>query len=222
MQSIGTSTSGLPGFLVTLDGPSGVGKTTCSQRLRDLLIRAGLPVSHTAQPSDSAIGALARSGTHTFRGLTLTCLVAADRYHHITTTITPALQAGRLVVCDRYVPSAFVLDRLDGVPQEFITGIYRYARPADLAVFLFASPETCLVRATARGGYSRFHHTGLAEAERESALFAEVAEQTRAAGTPTLIHHIADADAETVAAALARHITAAFTARPLPAHGGGR
>ncbi|MFD8559660.1 dTMP kinase [Streptosporangium canum] len=206
----------LPGFLVSIDGPSGVGKTTCSKRLYDLLSQHGLPAIRTTQPSDSPIGVLARSGTHQFHGLALTCLVAADRYHHIASVIEPRLQAGHVVLCDRYVPSAFVLDRLDGASEEFITGLYRHARPADLAIFLLGEPEACLRRARARGGYSRFHHDHLAAAHHECALFAEVAERSRAAGTPTLIHHIGDDEADTVAAVLARHITAAITARAHP------
>ncbi|MET8334341.1 dTMP kinase [Streptosporangium canum] len=214
MQFNGTRNGYQAGFLVTLDGPSGAGKTTCSQRLADILTRAGFPAVRAAQPSTSPLGVLARSSTHAFHGLPLTCLVAADRYHHIATVIEPALQAGRIVVCDRYVPSAFVLDRLDGVPGEFITSLYQYARPADLAVFLFADPQVCLQRARARGVYSRFHHDDLAAAEQESALFAEAAAQTRAGGTPTLIHHIADDDADTVAAVLAQQITALLPSAP--------
>lgn len=220
MQSTGANESGRNGFLMTLHGPSGVGKTTCSQHLRNILLQVGFPATCTTQPSASPIGALARSGTHTFHGLALSCLVAADRYHHIATVIEPELKAGRVVVCDRYVPSAFVLDRLDGVPREFIADLYRYARPADLAVFLFADPEVCLRRAQTRGVYSRFHHDRLAAAERESTLFTEAAEQTRASGTPTLIHHVADTDSDTVAATLAQQITALIPSRPPTAHRG--
>ncbi len=213
-----TCSDGLPGFLITLDGPSGVGKTTCSRLLADILTALGLPVLHTTQPSDSPIGALARSGTHDFHNLALTCLVAADRYHHIATVIEPELRAGRVVVCDRYVPSAFVLDRLDGADVAFITNLYRHARRADLAVFLLGDPQVCLRRAQQRGTYSRFHRSDLAAAETERALFAETAEQFRATGTPTLIHQIGHADAGAVAAAVAEPITTAIAARsnPLP------
>ncbi|MFC7723312.1 dTMP kinase [Nonomuraea recticatena] len=211
-----TCSNGHPGFLITLDGPSGVGKTTCSRLLCAILTASGLPAVRTTQPSDSPIGSLARSGTHDFHGLALTCLVAADRYHHIATVIEPELQAGRVVVCDRYVPSAFVLDRLDGADLEFISHLYRHALRADLAVFLLGDPEVCLRRAQERGTYSRFHHGELAAAETERVLFAETAEQFRATGTPTLIHEIGHADAGEVAAALAEQITTAIAARPTP------
>ncbi|MGH3871828.1 MAG: dTMP kinase [Pseudonocardiaceae bacterium] len=102
------------GLLVTLDGPSGVGKTTVSGLVGDRLAAAGVPVVLTATPSSSSLGELARHGTHQFFGVALTCLVAADRYHHDQTTVREALQRGAVVVCDRYVPSSLVLDRVDG------------------------------------------------------------------------------------------------------------
>lgn len=54
------------GLLVTLDGPSGVGKTTVSALVRDRLDVAGVPVVLTTTPSSSSLGELARYGTHEF------------------------------------------------------------------------------------------------------------------------------------------------------------
>lgn len=49
------------GLLVTLDGPSGVGKTTVSGLIRDRLAAAGVPVVLTTTPSRSSLGELARA-----------------------------------------------------------------------------------------------------------------------------------------------------------------
>ncbi|GAA1115632.1 dTMP kinase [Nocardiopsis metallicus] len=202
------------GFLVSLDGPSGVGKTTTTQQLHDLLAAAGHRTVLETQPSSSPIGALARHSTHTIHGLALTCLMAADRYHHLTTTLLPHLAAGRVVVCDRYTPTAFVLDQLDGAETEFIASLYRYARPADLFVFLTASPRVCVDRARSRGSnYSRFHHTDTRSAEREQALFAETAQRYQRAGLPVLELSTQALATQEVAAHIAERVRAELVAR---------
>lgn len=89
-------------LLVTFDEPSGVGKTTVSGLVRARLAVAGVPVVLTTTPSSSSLGELARHGTSQFFGATLTCLVAADRYHHDRTTVSGALERGSVVLCDRY------------------------------------------------------------------------------------------------------------------------
>lgn len=102
------------GFFTAIDGPSGVGKTSVTELTSRQLSACGMPVLSTRQPSDSPLGLLARSLTHDLRGLPLTYLMAADRHHHYEQVIRPAVDAGRVVVCDRYVASALVLDQVDG------------------------------------------------------------------------------------------------------------
>ncbi|MFI5736109.1 dTMP kinase [Kribbella sp. NPDC051587] len=140
-----------PGFFVTLDGPGGVGKSTAVAGLTAELAEYCVPVQQTTEPSRGSIGELARHGTHEFSGQALACLVAADRYHHLDTELRPALRAGRLVLCDRYVATSLVLQRRDGVPLDFIDAINRDADAPDLAVILTAPAATIRARLQARG-----------------------------------------------------------------------
>lgn len=90
------------GFFVAIEGPSGVGKSTVTDLLHAALAHRGFPAVATKEPSDSALGKLARQGADEYRGLVLACLVAADRYYHLEHDIRPALRAGYVVICDRY------------------------------------------------------------------------------------------------------------------------
>ena len=108
------------GLFVTIDGPSGVGKTTTITHLAQLLKADNVPVHVTAEPSRGPIGRVAYELTDTVTGPALACLYAADRYHQIQTEIRPRLDAGHLVLCDRYVPSALVMQRLDGLGLDYL------------------------------------------------------------------------------------------------------
>lgn len=159
--------------LVTLDGPSGVGKTTLTQTLAATLQQQGHQTLTTATPSAHAIGQLARHSTHELHGHALSCLVAADRYQHDQVVVQPALQAGTTVICDRYMPSALALDQLDDVPPEYVRAIYAALPAPHTAIVLVGEPAICAARATTRGIYSRFHSANIRRHHRERALFVQ-------------------------------------------------
>lgn len=188
-----------PGFLVTIDGPVGVGKTVVADLTGTRLAEDGFSVAVTRQPSDSAMGKLARASTYDLHGLPLSFLMAADRYHHQDHVITPALKAGQVVVCDRYVATALVLDQLDGAEPEFIWNIYRYMRWPDLAMILTGDPAVCRRRAADRGIYSRFHDGGAVAATTEAALYARTCDLLTRYGYPIEVLDIDDHTAEQVA-----------------------
>jgi dTMP kinase len=208
--------SGAAGFLATIDGPAGVGKTTVAARTGAQLAEQGFPAVVTRQPSDSAMGRLARSSTYDLRGLPLSFLMAADRHHHQDHVITPALEASQVVVCDRYMPTALVLDQLDGADPEFIWGIYRYLRWPDLAVILTGDPAVCRARAAARGIYSRFQEGGPCAAQTEAALYARGASLLAGYGYPVETLSTRGRTAEQVADAVLGLIQARMTT-PAPA-----
>ncbi|TVT52054.1 dTMP kinase [Amycolatopsis rhizosphaerae] len=173
------------GVFVTIDGMGGAGKSTTTRQLRQRLIEAGYDVHATTQPSQDQLGRIARKGTDTYTGHALACLVAADRYHHLATQIHPQLAAGRIVLCDRYVASSYVLQRLDGVPLQFIENLNAAADRPDLAVILTADPDVAATRIAHRGAHSRFE-AGPQTSRQEADLYRDTIARLADHGYPLL------------------------------------
>lgn len=105
------------GLFISVDGPSGVGKSDTVRELCQVLADEGKVMHVTCEPSDGPIGKLARELTDTVHGNALACLYAADRYHHLDTEIFAHLDVGEIVITDRYIPSALVMQQLDGLAR---------------------------------------------------------------------------------------------------------
>ncbi|MGH3696958.1 MAG: dTMP kinase [Pseudonocardiaceae bacterium] len=198
------------GFFVVIDGPSGVGKTTVTALLHQQLAGRGLSVLATKEPSGSQLGNLARHGTNDYRDLALACLVTADRYHHLDREIRPALQAGKVVLCDRYVPTSLVLQRIDGVEPSFLWHLNQYADIPDLTIIMTGEPAQSRARAHQRGTYSRFHRD---DGNAEAALYRSVARDLAAAGWAVMPHEIAGEPPEVIVAGLLEAILHRFSER---------
>ena len=124
--------------------------------LAQLLVAAGEEIHVTAEPSNGPIGLLCRELTETTTGHALACLYAADRYHHLEAEVRPNTAAGRVVISDRYIPSALVMQRFDGIDPAFLWQLNAEADRPDLAVILEADPEVISERLQARGPHNRF------------------------------------------------------------------
>jgi dTMP kinase len=147
------------GLFVSVDGPSGAGKSTIVRHLSQLLVAEGEDVYVTAEPSEGPIGQLCRELTETVTGHALACLYAADRYHHTEHEVRPNLDAGRVVISDRYIPSGLVMQRFDGIDPQFLWWLNSEASRPDLAVILEADPEVIAERLHDRGPHNRFQLT---------------------------------------------------------------
>lgn len=143
------------GLFISVDGPSGVGKSATLQTLSQLFADRGRLAHVTCEPSDGPIGRLARQLTDTVHGNALACLYAADRYHHLEAEVVPHLDAGEVVITDRYIPSALVMQQLDGVDPDFLWRINAKARRPDLAVILDADPLVVAERLRTKGPHNR-------------------------------------------------------------------
>jgi dTMP kinase len=167
-----------PPPFICVEGPSGVGKTTLVTALVAEFRRTGTAATPTKGPTSGPLGQLTRQQTDSIGPLSLACLVAADRYHQLATEIEPALAAGSVVVCDRYLPSSLVLQGADGVPAAWLHLLHQYARTPDAYVFLVGDPRTVRSRAMLRPERDRFHQqlTGEQEARRFRAAAREMGE----------------------------------------------
>lgn len=203
--------TGGPGFFIAVEGPSGVGKTTFAQLLIADLQRDGQTVCPVKQPSSGPLGRLARELTDECRGLSLACLVAADRYHQQDTEIRPALRAGQTVVCDRYVPSSLVLQVLDGVDRDFVAALNAYADRPDVYVFLSGDPGVARERASRRGDRDRFHRE--LAGRREATSYAREANALTKSGQMVLRAVVNGRTPEEVAAPVIAKILSLTAAR---------
>lgn len=176
------------GLLVSVDGPNGVGKTKVVETLVAKLRKRGIDALATTQPSPSFLGQVVRAESETCRGVALAHLVAGDRLQQQHEEIVPALESGRVVLLDRYLPSSLVLQVLDGVPAHKVWVFNEDVRPADLAVILRADPDRIRERLRLREGgpASRFERDP-ASTHRELDLFDHAATDLAEHGWPVTV-----------------------------------
>jgi dTMP kinase len=146
-----SATHALPGMLVTIDGPNGSGKTALTTAVGEHLRSKGELVHETRQPSPTAFGDQVRSAEPQFSGRAFACLVAADRQHQAEHEIAPKLASGAIVVCDRYVESSLVLQRIDEVDVDYILAVNAGIPRPTMRVRLLATPDVLAARVASRG-----------------------------------------------------------------------
>lgn len=97
-------------MFITFEGIDGVGKSTQIRLAENYLTNLGHQVLVTFEPGGTELGheirqlLLHRKGDVSPRSEAL--LYAADRAHHVSTKIRPALEAGQIVISDRYLDSS--------------------------------------------------------------------------------------------------------------------
>lgn len=99
------------GFFVTLEGPEGSGKSTQARLLADYLHNCGVDVLLTREPGGTSIGDQIRAVLHSLANTSMTpaaefLLYSAARAQIVSEVIRPALDAGKIVLSDRYADSS--------------------------------------------------------------------------------------------------------------------
>jgi len=95
------------GLLITFEGIEGSGKSTQIRLASEWLKTRGIGHVVTREPGGTLIGAeirkiLLSEGTQSLEPVAECLLYLADRFQHIAEVISPHLNAGEIVLCDRY------------------------------------------------------------------------------------------------------------------------
>ena len=107
----------MAGILITFEGIEGSGKTTQISMLADRLEEQGLPVFRTREPGGTQLGEGVRRlvlepGQEEIDPVAELFLMEAARAQHVAARIRPALDAGKVVLCDRFTDSTLVYQGL--------------------------------------------------------------------------------------------------------------
>ncbi|MDY3052422.1 MAG: dTMP kinase [Ndongobacter sp.] len=178
----------MSGLFVTLEGPDGSGKTTVAELLRRRMNEAGMDFVMTREPGGTPI-------SEKIRGLILdtenremdarceALLYAASRAQHTEQLIRPALQAGKLVLCDRYVLSSLAYQGAGrALGMDAVASINAFATKElqpDLVLFLDVDPVEVLRRKAREVEQDRLEEAGgdfhrrVYDGYREALRFAE-------------------------------------------------
>jgi len=101
----------MKGFFITFEGPDGSGKTTISTAVQKRLVEMGYDAIYTREPGGIDIAEQIRNvildpKNTAMDSKTEALLYAASRRQHLVEKVIPALEAGKIVICDRFIDSS--------------------------------------------------------------------------------------------------------------------
>jgi len=178
-------------MFITLEGIEGSGKTTQIRQLSAFIEATGHRCITTREPGGTAIGEKIRAillnpENDDLSPISELLLYMADRAQHLNSVVKPALEAGKIVLCDRYFDATVVYQGIArGLDTELIYSLHRLLfedlKP-DITFLLDLPPAVGLARAWEQindgirsGGESRFEEETIAFHEKVRAGYLDLA-----------------------------------------------
>ncbi|WP_170445102.1 dTMP kinase [Ruegeria arenilitoris] len=174
------------GLFLTFEGIDGSGKSTQARRLAESLEAVGHDVVLTREPGGSPGGEEIRrlvleGDPDRWSAETEILLFTAARRDHLERTIEPALNAGKIVICDRFADSTRMYQGLSrGDLRALVDQLHglMIGREPDLTLLIDMDPEIGLSRAKGRQGTEeRFEDFGPALQKRMRSGFLALADE---------------------------------------------
>ena len=121
----------MSGIFFTFEGPDGAGKTTQIGRLETALAERGYTTLRTREPGGDFVGEQVRQLLLDRSAMTPEAeflLFAASRAQNVAHVVRPALEAGKIVLCDRFTDSSLAYQGFArGLSVEFIRAANAFA-----------------------------------------------------------------------------------------------
>ena len=157
-------------MFITFEGGEGSGKTTLIRAVNAYLKEKGLKSYITREPGGSLIAETIRhiildNENTELSFKTEALLFAASRAQHLDEVILPKLEAGYIVLCDRYLDSSLAYQGYArGLGIDVVLKLNHFAveHLPNYTLYIDSDPEKGLERAISRGGANRLDHESLA------------------------------------------------------------
>ncbi|MDP4161545.1 MAG: dTMP kinase [Bacillota bacterium] len=143
------------GIFITIEGPEGAGKSTIIKMLADQLAEEGISVMLTREPGGIEIAEQIRTiilnpANTAMDARTEALLYAAARRQHLVEKVKPALEEGKIVLCDRFIDSSLAYQgHARGLGIEEVYNINQFAighMMPQLTLYFDIDPEEGLKR----------------------------------------------------------------------------
>lgn len=148
------------GCLIVCDGNNGAGKSSVIRAIEEHLISLNHQVVVTREPGGTRVGEKIRGvvldpETPELCDTTELLLFAAARAQHLKEKIIPAIEAGMIVICDRFTPATIAFQHYGrGIPLSLVQSINSFALEGfapDLNIILDVDPDVGVRRVASRG-----------------------------------------------------------------------
>jgi dTMP kinase len=147
------------GLLIAFEGLDQSGKQTQAERVRDRVVGQGRECRLLSFPDyQTPIGAEISKALHDARDYApdvMQLIYVANRYEK-RDEMKRALEAGTILVCDRYLASSIAYGEAQGLDRDWLRDIQKFLPQPDLTILLDIAPETAVQRkASNRDRYER-------------------------------------------------------------------
>ena len=153
----------LRGKLFVVEGIDGSGKSTQLDLLHKWLVSQGYLVVFSEWNSSPIVKTTTKRGKkrHLLSPVSFSLIHAADFANRIHAEILPALQAGAIVLADRYVYTAFARDAVRGLSKDWLRRLYSFAVKPSLAFYFDVPLDEAVHRIMEGRPALKFYEAGL-------------------------------------------------------------